>query len=353
SDSEDAAAGHIEVAAPDTSAQQRWEQSLFSSLMALAGVATLSAVVILIGGVTMVGKPLNQLISKVHRVGEGDFNHPVNIRSGDELGRLGAALNQMCDQLSVQRDQLQSETASRVEAVKQLRHADRLGTAGRLAAGIAHEIGTPLNVVIGRAQLIQRDEQASEQVKNDAEVIVSEAQRITGIVRELLDFTRGRKPDCTMQSINELVRSTVDLMQPMANKQQVRLTRDLTKTPVLAPVDGQQIRQLLTNLIVNAIQSSEAGCTVSVTLTTNDQECVIRVADDGSGISRDDIDHIFEPFFTTKDVGEGTGLGLSISHGIVREHDGRIDVDSELGRGSQFTVTLPLSSSSRTEGTVT
>ncbi|MDG2223501.1 MAG: HAMP domain-containing sensor histidine kinase [Rubripirellula sp.] len=335
-------AGRIEVAAPDTASAGRMRQSMITSLVALIGVATLSGIVIWVGGVNMVGKPLNHLIDKVHRVGNGDFDDPIAIHGGDELGRLGSALNEMCQQLSAQREHLQTETASRLEAEEQLRHADRLNSVGRMAAGIAHEIGTPLNVVIGRAQLIQRSEHATDQVRSDAEVIHSEADRIAGIVRGLLGFTHARKSELIIQPINQLLASTVEWLQPMAKKHHAQLSLEISSEPLTVKLDSAQMQQVWTNLILNAIQATNDDGRVEVVARASGETVQISFSDNGSGMKPEDQEHVFEPFFTTKDVGEGTGLGLSISHGIVKEHGGEIRFDSTLGEGSCFHVILPL-----------
>ena len=335
-------AGQIEVAAPDTASARRMRQSLITSLVALIGVATLSGIVIWVGGVHMVGKPLNQLIEKVHRVGNGDFDEPIAVGGGDELGRLATALNEMCQQLSAQRERLQTETASRVEAIEQLRHSDRLNSVGRMAAGIAHEIGTPLNVVIGRAQLIQRSELATDQIRSDAEVIHSEADRIAGIVRGLLGFTHARKSELTVQPINELLASTVEWLEPMARKHGARLRLEISSEPLLVNIDSAQMQQVWTNLILNAMQATDDEGRVEVVARALGETVKISISDNGSGMALEDQSHIFEPFFTTKDVGEGTGLGLSISHGIVKEHHGEIRFESTLGEGSRFDIVLPL-----------
>ncbi|MDE0862206.1 MAG: ATP-binding protein [Rubripirellula sp.] len=346
-------AGKIEVAVPDAGMNTRFQHSLLTSLIAMAGVATLSGFVILVGGIKMVGKPLNQLIDKVHRVGEGDFSGPVTIKSEDELGRLGKALNDMCDQLVQQRHELETATASRIETVEQLRHAERLTTVGRMAAGLAHEIGTPLNVVTGRAELLASGKLDVETAHSSAVAIQSEAQRITKIVRELLDFARQNTPQRSNQNLNELITVTVDLMETVAAKHHTHLHATLPQEPLVANIDASQIQQVLTNLIVNAIQT--AGNAGNVTITLCDSHCKppgndgaaaekyrrISITDDGEGISPNDRAHIFEPFFTTKDVGEGTGLGLSISHGIIQEHGGWIEVDTTEGKGSKFSIYLP------------
>ncbi len=344
--------GKIEVAVPDAGINTRFQHSLLTSLIAMVGVATLSGFVILVGGIKMVGKPLNQLIDKVHRVGEGDFNGPVEIESDDELGRLGKALNDMCDQLVQQRHQLETATASRIKTVEQLRHAERLTTVGRMATGLAHEIGTPLNVVTGRAELLASGKLDADATRNSAAAIQSEAQRITGIVRQLLDFARQNTPQRSNQNLNELITVTADLMKTVAAKHQTHLNTALPPEPLSANIDAGQIQQVLTNLIVNAIQTAGHDGNVSITLSAShdkpenhpgsaEQYRKISITDNGDGIPSHDLAHIFEPFFTTKDVGEGTGLGLSISHGIIQEHGGWIEVDSTEGQGSCFSIYLP------------
>lgn len=346
--------GSIEFSTPSESSQQRLRHSIHSSLMTLLGVATLSGIVIVVGGVLMVGKPLQELIDKVQRAGKGDFGKPLELKSHDELGRLATALNEMCDQLSRQRQELDEETASRISTLEQLRHSDRLNTVGRMAAGIAHEIGTPLNVVSGRAELIAGGQLSEQDNRQSASVIKSEAQRITKTVRALLDFARQSTPRPALQPLNDVIEVTAELMRPLATRHGVDLQLEMPDHPVQADFDAGQIQQVLTNLTVNAIQSSQRDGRVTIRLSdgvdmvddvSNSSDAVpfrkVSIIDNGSGIAPSDLDHIFEPFFTTKDVGDGTGLGLSISHGIVQEHGGRIEVTSELGKGSCFQVFLP------------
>ncbi|TWT80944.1 Wide host range VirA protein [Planctomycetes bacterium CA13] len=364
----DAAAESIEVSAPDTEATNWVRRSLLSSILALLGVATLSGVVILIGGVAMVGRPLNQLIEKVERIGQGDFGSPIKVKSNDELGSLATAINTMCAQLASQRERLEAETESRIEVVQQLRHSDRLSSVGRLAAGLAHEIGTPLNVISGRAELITSGQLSSQSVADSASAIKMQSDRITKTVRELLDFARQSTPHRTEQSLVELIERTVHMAKPLAAKQNVTLAVHLPGSDLAAELDSSQIQQVLMNLIVNAIQVlSEEDQTdsgrIDITLSDSIAQIsqaedsraedsgtryrTIAICDNGNGIAKQDLPHIFEPFFTTKDIGRGTGLGLSISHGIVQEHDGWIDVESSVGEGSCFTIHLPAKSSKR------
>lgn len=356
-ETEDGVAGSIEVAAPNDDTQRRLARSLVTSGIALLSVTVLSCVVILVGGLWMVGRPLEQLIDKVHRVARGDFTGPVRVRSRDELGRLGSALNEMCDQLAEQRSRINEEASQRVAAIRQLRHADRLGTVGRLAAGVAHEMGTPLNVVSGRAELIASGRLSGDESRRSAEIIRAETERITKIVRELLNFARRGTPARSRLDLIPLLQQTIRLLEPVAGKQNVEIALEAAPRRAFAEADAGQLQQVFTNLLINATQSMPDGGEVEVSVEGVTREPPgesdessqpaarpfwrIDVRDQGVGINPDEMEHLFEPFFTTKDVGEGTGLGLSIAYGIVQDHEGWIDVSSEPGRGSCFSVFLP------------
>ncbi len=356
---DDAAGTRLEVAAPQAFWSQRLSQTLSRSAIALLAVSAVTSLVILMGGLWMVAGPLDLLVEKVHRIGQGDLSGPVELNQDDELGRLGQAVNEMCEQLAQQRFQIESETQQRLAAVEQLRHADRLRTVGRLAAGLAHEIGTPLNVVSGRAELIASGRLSTSDVQESAKTIKAQTQRITTIVQELLNFARTKPPHRAHVDLNQLLSQSLNLLRPMADKRQIALILTPDKNEAPAEIDAAQMQQVFTNLLVNAIQASEAGGKIEVSLNSvsasqieeelknadveqrNCRYWIVTVSDDGPGIDPEVIDNVFEPFFTTKDVGEGTGLGLSIAYGIVREHGGFISVVSQLGRGAQFHVALP------------
>jgi signal transduction histidine kinase len=331
---------------------QRTSETIRGTLGLVSAVATLSVLVMVLAGIRIVGRPLESLIEKTKRVGKGDFSGPVDLQRHDELGQLAESLNQMCNQLAAQQEQIEEETTARLSAMQQLRHADRLKTVGRLAAGIAHELGTPLNVVSGRAGLIASGRLSDDDVKTSATAIKTEADKITGIIRQLLDFARRTTPQHAAVDLRHVLRQTVDLLSSLAEKQQVQIRVAGLDEPQVADVDARQIQQVLTNVLVNAIHAMPQGGEVAVKLgceTTVPPDQVqseprnyvrIAVRDEGTGIDAEHLEQIFEPFFTTKDVGEGTGLGLSIAYGIVQEHGGWIDVASEPGRGSCFSIYL-------------
>lgn len=345
--------GFLEFSRSMEDIDARARETLWSTLLSLIGASLLSAGVIFFGGVHMIGRPLSLLVEKTKRIGKGDLTGPVQVGGNTELSQFGTALNEMCVQLSAQQEAIKAEVASRDSAEKQLRHADRLNTVGRLAAGIAHEMGTPLNVVSGRASLIANGKLSDEDVRQSATTIKTEADRITKIIRQLLDFARRSTPQRSPADVRTVVEKTVDLLRSFAEKQAVQLDIAYDGDSFDANVDVGQFQQVCTNLIMNALQSIDERGRVEIRLRNvqaSPPDAVdaptgkyvrVDVKDSGCGVSVDDREHIFEPFYTSKDVGEGTGLGLSISYGIIRDHDGWIEVTSKPEVGSCFSVFLP------------
>lgn len=317
------------------------------------GLVGTSVVVVLLLGFALVGRPLHRLIEKTRRVGMGDLSMPLELSGRSELTELATALNQMCDQLREARNQLVSETDARIAALEQLRHADRLATVGRLAAGVAHELGTPMNVTTARAGMIL-EEPVSQEVIESAQVIKMQIDKMTVIIRQLLDFARNQQPNKSAHNVYQLVTQAAEMVAALARNRNIQIEVTSQEDKLTAQLDGGQFQQVVTNLLENAIQAIPNGGRVEVDIGCNAghppeghdvaARCYFRmqVRDDGVGIEKHNIRHVFDPFFTTKDVGEGTGLGLSIAYGIVREHGGWIDVTSEPGSGSCFSVLLPL-----------
>jgi signal transduction histidine kinase len=305
-------------------------------------------------GIRVVGRPIAELVEKARRVGAGDFSGPVVPLRRDELGLVARELNAMAEGLTALQARVAAESGARIAALEQLRHADRLTTVGKLASGLAHELGTPLNVVAGRAKMIASGEAVDpEEVTDCARIIGEQSERMTRIVRQLLDFARRRSPEKVATDLAQLARQTVALLEPLAAKRGVRLACEDTASPALAPLDKGQLQQALTNLVVNAIQATKPAGRVRVRALREAAApggaradrpgafAVLEVSDEGEGIPAERLPAIFDPFFTTKPVDEGTGLGLSVAHGIVQEHGGWIDVESEPGRGSCFRIWLP------------
>jgi signal transduction histidine kinase len=346
--------GGLEFAYPLAELEAKKRDIIIRIALLVGGMALMSGCLATLLGVRYIGEPLRKLRDKTRRIAAGDLGDPIHINSHDELAELAESLNQMCARLAESQTKIQQETAARIAALEQLRHSDRLQTIGRLASGIAHELGTPLNVVSGRAELIASGKLPGDEIGRSAVAIKTEAERMTRIIRQLLDFARASAPRKAPLDLGQLVGQTVDLLRPLADKHDVQLDFKSPGSPAVAQVDAAQMQQVLSNLVVNAIQAQPTGGRVELAVRSQQavspqlpdrgmQQCAaIEVRDQGVGIPPEHLPHIFEPFFSTKEVGEGTGLGLSIAYGIVQEHGGWIDVSSRPGEGSCFTIYLPL-----------
>jgi signal transduction histidine kinase len=248
------------------------------------------------------------------------------------------------------RRHVERERDERRLAVEQLRHAERLGVIGTMAAGVAHELGTPLAVIAGSAEFLEDAQLSGERLREVGGKIRSQTQRMSAIIQHLLEFGRRGGGNRGAADLNAIARAAVELMSATARKQGVVIQLEPSPVPLGARVNASEIEQVLSNLLLNAVQASRGG---TVAVCTGREERAdtgggaqvlgaISVEDHGHGIVAADLPRIFDPFFTTKGVGEGTGLGLSVSYGIVRDHGGAIEVDSVVGRGTRFTVLLPL-----------
>jgi two-component system NtrC family sensor kinase len=321
-----------------------------TSTLVLLLVAGALAVLI---GRTFVAQPIASILTKIREVAAGRLAEEVRLKQRDELGAIATALNEMSAALVQAHEKLETETTARLAAVEQLRHADRLMTVGKLASGMAHEIGTPLNIISGRAEMLLLGDSSPDD-KDVARIIRVESHRIAEIIRQLLDFARKHTPQKQPVELRAIALRTLALLGPMAEKRGVGLGLAPAALAQRASVDDGQIQQVLANLVTNALQATTPGGSVTVNVARERTAppvdvggpvatyARIAVADTGCGMTADVVARVFEPFFTTKEVGEGTGLGLSVAYGIVREHSGWIGVESQPGRGSVFSVFLPV-----------
>ena len=325
-------------------------RTILETVATTVGLAMVCALISAVVGFWIVGRPMRGLMAHAHRIGEGDFSRASEPRGRDEIALLSREMNAMCERLEVASAQVEAETRSRILAIEQLRHADRLMTVGKLASGIAHELGTPLNVIEARAEMIAAGETQLEESRSYARVITEAAERMTRILRQLLDFARRGRSRTAPHDVLQLARRTTELLTPLAAKKQ--LTLEAAGSSSAALVDPEQIQHVLTNLVVNAIQATSAPGKIDVIVSEErarapvdaggvEIDCIrIGVRDRGAGIAPEDLQRVFEPFFTTKEVGEGTGLGLAVAYGIVHDHGGWIDVVSEQGVGTTFAIFL-------------
>lgn len=330
------------------------EQLLISTIV----VAFAAGVAILLTSI-IISRPLARVAEQARRIGKGDLSQALTVHGSDEVAALVEELNAMCESLKQARTRASEEAEKRVAALEQLRHADRLRTVGTLASGIAHELGTPLNVISMRAKMIATGEVPPADAPESAKIIVSQTERVTNIVRQLLDFARRRIPKRTDVDLADLADRTAQLLSALAKKSRVNVEVE-AKAKVKLKVDAAQLEHALTNLVINGIHAMPHGGDLNIVIREDDaapagapermHRCaVLEVTDTGIGITPENLNRIFEPFFTTKGVGEGTGLGLSVTHGIVEDHGGWMQASSTVGKGTRFTVYLPVDAAESAE----
>ncbi len=298
-----------------------------------------------------VNQPISKLIEGIRSLAKGNLDQKIDLKGGDELSELAQAFNQMAVDLKKAQERIIREAETKLELERSLRHSEKLATVGQLASGLAHEIGTPLNIIYGRAELIPRKLEDKEEIQKNVNTILLQTERITKIIQQLLGMVRKKKPEYAALDISTLLDSTLDLLDHQIQRQRVRVVKDWKDN--LPPVTGDpdQLQQVFLNLILNAIQSMPEGGTLRLSASSKKiskegleeaqrQDMEVCVEDTGVGMEREVMQNIFNPFFTTKVT--GTGLGLMVSQGIVRDHEGWIEVESEVGKGSVFKVYLPL-----------
>lgn len=330
--------------------ERLFHQKSLTRTATTTGVLVLVCLALTIGfGVVFVARPMRLLVAKAERIGLGDLEGPLVLRQDDEVRDLAEAMNVMCDRLRESRAREQVAAAERLHVLEQLRHVDRLATIGQLASGIAHELGTPLNVVRVRGAMIASGEVSADRTRELGQVVVDQADKMAVIIRRLLDYARKSAAQRSDVDLVRLTAEVVRMLGPTANARNVSLSHATAEASLICRVDPLQVEQALTNLVVNGIQACQAGGSVTVRIardSSGDRPIRIEIRDDGEGIPPEDLARVLDPFFTTKRPGEGTGLGLPIAHGIVKELGGELELASERGVGTIARVRLPCESES-------
>jgi len=305
--------------------------------IATAGAFLICAAVIMVLAVS-VRRPMMELQDKIARVTLGDMEASVSFAErNDEIGDLGRDFNDMVAQLKASREEIQLLHQT------QMSRAEHFATLGELAAGLAHEIRNPLAGIAGVIEIVSRDLPPGSPARSVIKDAKEEAVQINRILTDLLETARPKPPQFQVKDIGATVEHAVLFARQQAITK--RITIELNNDEEIPAVDHDphQINQVLLNLLLNAIQSMDQPGTIYVTLRRDKDAALITVADQGKGIAPETLPNIFRPFFTTK--GHGTGLGLSLARRIVESHRGTISVRSEVGKGTQFVIRLPIAHS--------
>ncbi|MCB9764489.1 MAG: HAMP domain-containing protein [Alphaproteobacteria bacterium] len=331
----------VEVTRPLAGRDAFVRRSVTAALFSILIITLLTGVTALAAGQLMVGTRVDRLVEKTREVARGDLSHGVEVTGNDELTLLARALERMSTDLDRLQRLAAEEAQARLEAERALQHSDRLRTLGVLSAGVAHELGTPLNVISGRSRLIERKVD-DPGVQADAATIREQVARISRIVRLMMAFARGAAPEVRRSDLAALVLNTAELLTTEARHRGVTLELDVPPEGMPVVLDPEQLTHVITNLTLNAVHVSPEGGRVRVCARPGPQgEATLCVEDQGPGVPPELRERIFEPFFTTKPPGEGTGLGLSIVRRVVQDHGGTLRVEDAEGGGARFLVILP------------
>ncbi|MFZ5994768.1 MAG: ATP-binding protein [Thermodesulfobacteriota bacterium] len=319
----------------------------------------LDAVLLFLFGYLLISRdvvrPIRRLTSLVDTIGGGDPGPFIHPEQKNEIGKLYHAFARMDNRLGEQRKEIKEYIASLENANRELRkvqeeviRSEKLASVGRLAAGVAHEIGNPLAAIIGYVELLLQRAVSEEEERDFLTRIASELQRINGIIRDLLDFSRPSPQKIEGVSVNEVIEGSLSLLSHQKTMRYIGIQTDLQPDLPLARANAQQLKQVVVNILMNAAGAMPIGGDLRIKsglkeIAENDEQqkyIVIDIEDSGTGIKSEDLHRIFDPFFTTKLPGEGTGLGLAISLRIMESFGGKITVESTIGKGTKFSLIL-------------
>jgi len=283
-------------------------------------------------------KPVQRIIAATTDIARGDY-HPIVVlpHDDDDARKIAAGFNAMVMAIE-ERDRKIQDQAERT-----ILKSEKLASLGRLASGIAHEINNPLTGVLTFSSLLLGD-LAGTKYEEDVKVIRDETLRCRKIVRGILDFARENEPQKSAADLNEVIGETLAIFEKNVTFHNVEIVRDFARDLPPVQLDISQFKQVISNLAVNAVDAMPKGgrLTLTTALDRAAGRVEVRAADTGVGIPPENMSRLFEPFFTTKDRGKGTGLGLAVVYGIIKRHNGTIDVRSKTGEGTEFTIRLPL-----------
>jgi two-component system, NtrC family, sensor kinase len=346
---------NISLASTEKSVAESTRLVLLYTILAILGVAALSAAFVR----HMLDGPLKALHIGTTRIGAGDLGYQIKVDSGGEFADLANSFNTMSSQLREAHQEINAWTRTledRVEektrqlsgAQEEMVRVERMASIGKLAAVVAHEINNPLAGILTYSKLLKkrlaRQPPVDQENLNMLDLMESESRRCGGIVKNLMTFARTRPMNYEPCDLHGVIDRCVRLVQHQLDLKNIELHLELDKNVSMVRCDQGQIEQVLLALVMNAIDALPNGgnLTLLTRQTSDPNEIQVVVRDDGVGMPPEVLANMFEPFFTTKEHGRGLGLGLAISRNIVDRHQGKIDVWSEPGRGTAFTITLPV-----------
>ena len=311
-----------------------------------------------------IARPILRLRQMAEKVAEGNLQQTLKLQRTDEVGELAKSFNSMTRQLRERTDQAETLLEESVQHNKQLAEintrlrnmqlqlvrSEKLAAIGQLTAGIVHDVKNPLAAIQGMTDMLRKDPKLPGDVRQDITMIHQSAVNATRIVTDLLKFARQAPPELKSQDLRETLYAALYLNRYMIQKAKVKVVTEISDLPIVSNYDAVQLEQVLINLIQNAVQAMPQGGYLKVVLARENDSAKIVVIDTGIGIPPENLKRIFDPFYTTKK--NGTGLGLSTSYGIITSHHGEFQIQSQVGRGTCFTILLPMGSEQSTTGSM-
>lgn len=331
------------------------EKDIFVNLLFTTLGISLASLILTALFVRRILKQVKALYEGIRKTRYGDLDWEVKVESSDEIGDLTAFFNGMLKDLKKSKtiiegyqanleQKVEERTAELKKSQEHLLQASRMAAVGQLISGVAHELNNPLAGIMGYTQLMLKDKDLTAQQREDLGIILSQSGRCKDIIENLLQFSRKKEPKKESINIPNLIAGTLKLMNYEFTTSGIELVCDVPRPLPPVPGDISQLQQVLLNLLANArdAMAHAKGAKLSITARAVGEKVVLEFSDTGTGISKENLSRIFDPFFTTKPTGKGTGLGLSISYEIIKEHGGTLSATSEPGKGSTFTIELPI-----------
>lgn len=348
---------NLSLTQADAQIKRSSARMIYYTAAAMVVVALLSLLLVW----RVVGTPIQALTRGTERLSEGELGYQIDVNSQDEVGELAHSFNGMSLQLRAANeeivcwavtleDRVEQKTKELQRAHDHVLQVEKMASLGKMAAVVAHEVNNPLSGILTYAKLLrkwiasgQTENEKRDEAMQCLDLIAGESRRCGDLIKNLLSLSRTAPINVQSTDLHAVVDRTLMLVRHQLELGAIELQLSLAKDIPPVQCDPAQIEQVLIALIMNAIDALPRGGNLwlETRLSADDSEIRIQVRDDGAGIAPDVLPHIFEPFLTTKESGRGVGLGLAISRGIVERHRGRIDVESEVGRGTTFTVSLP------------
>jgi len=331
--------------------------SIIFTLLAIFCVSTITTLFIH----RLVTKPVKQLVSATQKVATGDLSVNISVKTNDEISDLAKSFNYMTKDLkkahekiqrwNVELEKMVEERTKKLQVAKEkLIQSDKMASMGVLASSVAHEINNPMQGILTYIKLMLKivsgkelDQKRLAEFKEYLHLMGSETERCGDMVKNLLVFSRQSKLEIRITDVNAIIKNSLVLLENKIRLQSIDVVLDLQEGLPNTYCDFRQIQQTLIALIINAIEAiSQEGKIIICTKSLNNKKVEITITDNGSGISKENLNNIFDPFFTTKETEKSTGLGLFVAYGIIQEHNGTIDVKSEIGKGTTFHIVLPV-----------